>query len=213
MPRSKTSNQWLKEHFNDPYVKKAHQEGLRSRAAYKLQEIQQKDRIIKPGMIVIDLGAAPGGWSQQLAQWVGERGKVIALDILPMDFLPGVEFILGDFGSPEVYEALMNRVGDTPIDVVTSDIAPNMSGMRAVDIPKAMYMAELALEFTKQVLRPGGCFVVKVFQGEGFDTYLKDMRSCFKSVKSRKPDASRARSNEVYLLGVGFKAQTKAKFN
>lgn len=205
MPRSKTSNQWLREHFDDPYVKKAKQEGFRSRAVYKLQEIQKKDRIIKPGMVVVDLGAAPGGWSQLLAEWVGERGKVFALDILPMDFLPGVEFIQGDFSSDEVYTALVQSVGEKAIDAVTCDIAPNTSGIRAVDIPRAMYMSELALEFAKEVLRPGGSFLVKVFQGEGFDAYIKDMRNTFKSVKSRKPDASRARSNEVYLLGIGLK--------
>lgn len=205
MPRSKTSQQWLREHFEDPFVKKAQKEGMRSRAAYKLQEIQDKDRLIKSGMVVVDLGAAPGGWSQLLAKWVGERGKVIALDILPMDFLPGVEFIQGDFGSDEVYQQLLQVVDKTPIDVVTSDIAPNMSGMRAVDIPRAMLMAELALDFAKQVLRPSGCFLVKVFQGEGFDQFLKDMRAQFKTVKSRKPQASRARSNEIYLLGIGFK--------
>lgn len=205
MPRSKTSNQWLREHFNDPYVKKAHKEGFRSRSAFKLQEIQLKDRIIKPGMVVVDLGAAPGGWCQLLTKWVGEQGKVIALDILPMDYLPGVEFIQGDFGSDEVYEQLLQVVGDTQIGAVTCDIAPNMSGMRAVDIPRAMLLAEQALDFAKQVLRPSGCFLVKVFQGEGFDSFLKDMRTHFKTVKSRKPEASRPRSNEIYLLGTGFK--------
>lgn len=205
MPRSKSSHRWLKEHFDDPYVKRAQQEGYRSRAIYKLIEIQEKDRFIKPGMIVVDLGAAPGGWSQYLAKLVGERGRVIALDILPMDPLPGVQFIEGDFMAEETYEALVSAVAGAPIDVVTSDISPNLSGVKAVDIPRAMYLTELAFDFAKQVLRPGGTLLLKVFQGEGFDGLMKTLRADFSSVKTRKPLASRPRSKEVYLLATGFK--------
>jgi 23S rRNA (uridine2552-2'-O)-methyltransferase len=204
MPRSKSSHRWLKEHFDDPYVKKAQQEGYRSRAIYKLIEIQEKDRFIKPGMVVVDLGAAPGGWSQYLAKLVAERGRVIALDILPMDPLPGVEFIQGDFMAEETYAALLSALNQSPIDVVTSDISPNLSGMREVDIPRAMYLAELALDFAKQVLRPGGSLLLKVFHGEGFDVLMKTLRSNFKTIKTRKPQASRARSKEVYVLAMGF---------
>lgn len=205
MPRSKSSHRWLKEHFDDPYVKRAQQEGYRSRAIYKLIEIQEKDRFIKPGMIVVDLGAAPGGWSQYLAKLVGEGGRVIALDILPMDPLPGVQFIEGDFMAEETYEALVSAVAGAPIDVVTSDISPNLSGVKAVDIPRAMYLTELAFDFAKQVLRPGGTLLLKVFQGEGFDGLMKTLRADFSSVKTRKPQASRPRSKEVYLLATGFR--------
>ena len=207
MPRSKSSHRWLKEHFDDPYVKRAQQEGYRSRAIYKLIEIQEKDRFIKPGMIVVDLGAAPGGWSQYLAKLVGERGRVIALDILPMDPLPGVQFIQGDFMAEETYSALVSAVAGAPIDVVTSDISPNLSGMSAVDIPRTLYLAELAFDFAKHVLRPGGSLLVKVFQGEGFDALMKNLRADFSSVKTRKPEASRSRSKEVYLLAAGFRGR------
>jgi 23S rRNA (uridine2552-2'-O)-methyltransferase len=205
MPRSKSSHRWLKEHFDDPYVKRAQQEGYRSRAIYKLIEIQEKDRFIKPGMTVVDLGAAPGGWSQFLVKLVGERGRVIALDILPMDPLPGVQFIQGDFMAEETYTALVSALAGAPIDVVTSDISPNISGMKAVDIPRTLYLAELAFDFAKQALRPGGCLLIKVFQGEGFDALMKSLRANFSSVKTRKPEASRSRSKEVYLLALGFK--------
>lgn len=204
MPRSKSSHRWLKEHFDDPFVKKSQQEGYRSRAVYKLIEIQEKDNVVKSGMVVVDLGAAPGGWSQYLTKIVGSRGQVIALDILPMDPVPGVEFIQGDFASDETYAALIAHVGDVGVDVVISDIAPNLSGMREVDIPRAMAFAELAVDFAKQVLKPGGTLLVKVFQGEGFDHLIKSLRENFKAVKTRKPQASRSRSNEVYLLAVGF---------
>jgi len=207
MPRSKSSHRWLKEHFDDPYVKRAQQEGYRSRAIYKLIEIQEKDRLIKPGMVVVDLGAAPGGWSQYLAKLVGERGRVIALDILPMDPLPGVEFIQGDFMAEESYHALMAAVSGANIDLVTSDISPNLSGMKAVDIPRALYLAELALDFAKQVLAPKGSLLLKVFQGEGFDALMKALRADFQIVKTRKPQASRARSKEVYVLATGFKGR------
>ncbi len=205
MPRSKSSHRWLKEHFDDPFVKKSQQEGYRSRAVYKLIEIQEKDQLVKSGMVVVDLGAAPGGWSQYLIKIVGSRGRVIALDILPMDPLPGVEFIQGDFMAEETYAALMASVGSVGIDVVTSDIAPNLSGMREVDIPRAMYLAELAVDFAKQVLKPGGKMLIKVFQGEGFDSLMKTLRENFSVVKTRKPEASRSRSNEVYLLAIGFR--------
>lgn len=205
MPRSKSSHRWLKEHFDDPFVKKSQQEGYRSRAVYKLIEIQEKDQVVKSGMVVVDLGAAPGGWSQYLAKIVGSKGRVVALDILAMDPLPGVEFIQGDFMAEETYAALMTLIGDVGVDVVTSDIAPNLSGMREVDIPRAMYLAELAVEFSKQVLKPGGKLLIKVFQGEGFDNLMKSLRVNFAAVKTRKPEASRSRSNEVYLFAVGFR--------
>ncbi len=205
MPRSKSSHRWLKEHFDDPFVKKSQQEGYRSRAVYKLIEIQEKDQVVKSGMVVVDLGAAPGGWSQYLAKIVGSQGRVVALDILPMDPLPGVEFIQGDFMAEETYAALMTLIDGVGVDVVTSDIAPNLSGMREVDIPRAMYLAELAVEFSRHVLKPGGKLLIKVFQGEGFDSLMKSLRESFTSVKTRKPEASRSRSNEVYLLAVGFR--------
>jgi len=155
--------------------------------------------------VVVDLGAAPGGWSQYLAKLVGGRGRVIAMDILPMDSLPGVQFIQGDFMAEDTYDALLSAVAGAPIDIVTSDISPNLSGMKAVDIPRALYLAELAHDFAKQVLRPGGCLLVKVFQGEGFDALMKALRADFSVVKTRKPEASRSRSKEVYLLAMGFK--------
>lgn len=205
MPRSKSSHRWLKEHFDDPYVKLAKDKGYRSRATFKLIEVQEKDHLIKPGMTVIDLGSAPGGWSQVAADWVGAKGQVFALDILPMDGLPGVEFIQGDFREASVLDNLLNLIGDQKADLVISDMAPNTSGMKSVDQPRAMYLAELALELATQVLRPDGEFLVKVFQGEGFDEYYKALRSQFKSVATRKPKASRPRSKEVYLLAKGYK--------
>jgi len=207
MARSKSSKGWLKEHFDDDYVLRAQQEGYRSRAVYKLLEIQKKDRLIKPGMTVVDLGAAPGGWSQAAAEMVGEKGRVIALDILPMSSLAGVEVIEGDFREDSVLEQLLESLGDRPVDLVMSDMAPNMSGMRDMDQPRAMYLTELALDLANQVLRKGGDIVVKVFQGEGFDEYLRALRGAFDKVLTRKPDASRARSREVYLVGRGFKGQ------
>lgn len=204
MSRSKSSGRWLQEHFADPYVKRAQKEGYRSRAAYKLLEIQAKDRIFKPSLNVVDLGAAPGGWSQVAQRLVGESGRVFALDILPMEPISQVAFIQGDFQSDEVLEALMKLVGNTAIDLVISDIAPNMSGMNAVDQPRAMYLAELALDFADKVLKPEGVFVTKIFQGVGFDEYVKLLRQHFKQVVTRKPDASRSRSREVYLVAKGF---------
>lgn len=204
MARSKSSQRWLREHFDDEYVKKSQQDGYRSRAVYKLQEIQDKDRIIKPGHKVIDLGAAPGGWSQYASQLVGKHGRVVASDILPIDPLPFVEFVLGDFREDAVLQELLTTLGNEKADLVISDMAPNMSGMDAVDQPRAMYLCELALDMAQQVLKPGGDFVVKLFQGEGSDAFLKDVRSLFKQVKVRKPSASRPRSREVYVLARQF---------
>lgn len=204
MSRSKSSSRWLQEHFNDPYVKKAQEEGYRSRAVYKLLEIQQKDRIFRPGMTVVDLGAAPGSWSQIAAGLVGDKGMVLASDILPMDPLPGVSFIEGDFREEAVFSAILDALGDRKVDLVISDMAPNMSGERSVDQPRAMYLAELALDLARRVLRPGGDFLVKTFQGEGIDAYRKEIQGSFRQLLVRKPEASRARSSEVYLLGRGF---------
>ncbi len=204
MAKSRSSKEWLKEHFDDVYVKRSQEQGYRSRASFKLLEIQDKDRLIKPGMTVVDLGAAPGGWSQVAAQLVGDRGKVIASDILPMDSLPGVEFLQGDFTENEVFEALLASIGEEGADLVISDMAPNMSGMKEIDQPRAVYLAELALDLARSILKPGAYFLVKVFQGAGFQRFHRDMQTSFKAVKSRKPQASRARSREIYLLGAGF---------
>ncbi|GGN15475.1 ribosomal RNA large subunit methyltransferase E [Marinomonas arctica] len=195
----------MKEHFDDPYVKKSQQDGYRSRASYKLIEINDKDKLFRPTMRVVDLGAAPGGWSQVAAKLVGDKGTVVASDILEMAPLPGVRFVQGDFTEQEVYEAILREIGDEKADLVISDMAPNMSGNSSTDQPQAMYLVELALDMASQVLRPGGNFLVKVFQGEGFEEYLKAMRAQFDSVVTRKPDASRARSREVYLLGRQYK--------
>lgn len=204
MARSKSSGRWLKEHFDDQYVKRSQEDGYRSRASYKLLELHEKDRLFKPGMSVIDLGAAPGGWSQVAAELVGANGIVIASDILAMDPLADVTFIQGDFTEQEVFDRIMAEVKGL-VDLVISDMAPNMSGNAAADIPRAMYLVELALDMAVNTLKPGGCFVAKVFQGEGFDELLRTMKSHFSKVVSRKPDASRARSREVYLVGQGFK--------
>ncbi|WP_410506530.1 23S rRNA (uridine(2552)-2'-O)-methyltransferase RlmE [Marinomonas sp. GJ51-6] len=195
----------MKEHFDDPYVKKSQQDGYRSRASYKLIEINDKDKLFRPAMRVVDLGAAPGGWSQIAAKLVGDKGTIIASDILEMAPLPGVTFVQGDFTEQEVYEAILAEMGDEKADLVISDMALNMSGNSSSDQPQAMYLVELALDMAAQVLRPGGNFLVKVFQGEGFEEYLKAMRAQFSSVVTRKPDASRARSREVYLLGRQYK--------
>lgn len=205
MARSKSSRQWLKEHFSDAWVKRSQEEGYRSRASYKLLELQQRDRFIKPGMTVIDLGAAPGGWSQVVANIVGPAGRVIACDLLPMDAVPGVQFIQGDFTDSAVLERLMAELDGARADLVISDMAPNISGVKDIDQPRAMYLAELALDLAKSILSPGAYFLVKVFQGEGFETFQQDLRKSFKSVKARKPAASRARSREIYLLAAGFK--------
>jgi len=203
--RSASSTRWLKEHFDDKYVQQAQKQGLRSRAVFKIDEIQQRDRLIRPGMTVVDLGAAPGGWSQFAVNQVGGKGRVIACDILPMDPIAGVDFLQGDFREEEVLRVLLERVGDSKVDVIMSDMAPNMTGTPAVDQPRSMYLVELALDMCRQVLAPKGSFVVKVFQGTGFEEYLKEIRSLFAAVKIRKPDSSRSRSREVYIVATGFK--------
>lgn len=200
MAKAKSSRRWLQEHFSDPYVKQAQQEGYRSRAIYKLQELQERDKLFKPGMTVIDLGAAPGSWSQLVVKLVGKKGRVIALDILPMDAIPGVEFIEGDFTENTVLSQLLQQLGEAKADWVISDMAPNMSGIDNVDQSRSMELAELALDLAKQVLNEQGGLVMKVFQGEGFDAFLVELRRHFKKVTIRKPKASRDRSNEVYLL-------------
>ena len=203
--RSASSSRWLQEHFSDKYVQQAKKKGFRSRAWFKLEEIQQGDNIFKPGMTVVDLGAAPGGWSQYVVQQLGNKGRIIACDLLPMDPIVGVDFLQGDFRDELVLKALLDRVGDNKVQVVMSDMAPNMSGTPAVDIPRSMYLVELALDMCRDVLAPGGSFIVKVFQGEGFDEYLGQIRSLFTKVKVRKPDASRSRSREVYIVATGRK--------
>ena len=193
--RSASSSRWLNEHFKDPFVQKAHKQKLRSRAYFKLDEIQQTDKLFKPGMTVVDLGAAPGGWSQYVVSQIGGKGRVIACDILDMNPIVGVDFLQGDFRDENVLNALLERVGEAKVDVVMSDI------------PRAMYLVELALDMCKQVLAKKGSFVVKVFQGEGFDEYLREIRSLFSVVKVRKPEASRGRSREVYIVASGYKGE------
>lgn len=205
MSKSKSSGRWLREHFSDEYVLKSQKEGYRSRASYKLIEIDDKDRLIKPGNLVVDLGAAPGGWTQVAVNRVGHKGRVIASDILPMDGLAGVEFIQGDFTDDKVFTRILAAIDDQPVDLVISDMAPNMSGMKAVDQPRSMHLAELAMDMALNVLRPGGGFVTKIFMGEGFDQYFRDARISFDKVLTRKPDSSRARSSEVYMVAKGFK--------
>jgi 23S rRNA (uridine2552-2'-O)-methyltransferase len=205
MPRSKSSHRWLREHFDDPYVKRAHAEGLRSRAAYKLEELIERDRLLKPGMAVVDLGAAPGGWSQLVRQRLGGQGTVVALDILDMPAISGVHFIRGDFREAAVLAELEHVVGTTEVDLVLSDMAPNMSGVASVDQARAMELAELARDFAQAHLKRGGAFLVKLFQGAGFDAYVKDLRSRYGKVTMRKPKASRARSPEVYALATDFR--------
>ncbi len=203
MARSKTSSAWLNEHVHDFWVNQAQKDGYRARSAYKLLEIHEKDRLIQPGMRVVDLGAAPGSWSQIASQLVGPHGQVIALDILPMDPLPNVDFIQGDFREDAVLAELVARLEGHQIDLVISDIAPNMSGNRSTDQARSHYLVELALMFAQDHLRPGGSFLVKVFQGSEFNAFLSEMRDTFSEVLSRKPKASRDRSSEIYLLGRG----------
>jgi 23S rRNA (uridine2552-2'-O)-methyltransferase len=205
MARSKSSADWLKEHVDDIWVQKAQQDGYRTRASYKLIELDDKDKLIRPGSVVVDLGSAPGGWSQVVAQRVGEKGLVIASDILEMDAIADVTFIQGDFTTEEVYDQLVDVIDGRPVDLVISDMAPNMSGMSSIDQPGAIYLVELALDMARQVLKPNGSFVAKVFQGEGFDAYLADMKQSFAKVMIRKPKASRARSREVYIVAKGFR--------
>ncbi len=200
MPRSKSSSRWLKEHFDDEFVRRAQQQGYRSRAVFKLIEIDEKDRLLRPGLTVVDLGAAPGGWSQLAAERVGAGGHVFALDILPMEPIPDVTFIHGDFREQTILDQLLAAMDGRKADLVLSDMAPNISGMKAVDQPRAMYLAELALAFAREVLLPNGDLLVKVFQGEGFDPYMREIRAAFGKVQVRKPKASRPRSRETYLL-------------
>lgn len=205
MARSKSSKGWLDEHFKDKYVQQSQQDGYRSRASYKLLELNKKDRLIKKNMTIIDLGAAPGGWSQVAAELVGDNGTVVASDILPMDGIAGVDFVQGDFTEASVFEEIMKVMQGFKADLVISDMAPNMSGMADVDQPRAMYLVELALDMAVHTLSDGGAFVAKVFQGEGFDELLAQTRKHFTRVVTRKPDASRARSREVYWVATGFK--------
>ena len=196
---------YKRQHFDDVWVKKSREDGYRSRASYKLIELDNKDRLFRPGQTVVDLGAAPGGWSQVAVERVGDNGTVVASDILEMSPIAGVAFVRGDFTEQSVLDELLDLLGDRRADVVISDMAPNMSGMAAVDIPNAMGLVELALDMAQQVLKPGGVFVAKVFQGEGFDALLAEMRKSFGTVVSRKPDSSRARSREIYQVCKGFK--------
>ena len=205
MARSKSSSRWMQEHFEDEYVKMAQTQGYRSRAVFKLKEIQEKDQLIKPSMNIIDLGAAPGGWSQLARELIGKKDKLIALDILPMEAIDGVDFIQGDFREEDVLNGLYEILNQAPVSLVMSDMAPNMSGNKAVDQPRAIYLAELALDTAKTVLSKNGSFLVKLFHGEGFETYYQDVQSHFTKVIIRKPKASRPRSNEVYILAKGFK--------
>jgi len=207
--RSKSSHRWLQEHFSDPYVKKAQKEGLRSRAAFKLEELVERDRLLKAGMVVVDLGAAPGGWSQWVRQELGNSGRVVALDILDMPSLAGVDFIHGDFREDAVLKQLEATLGGQQVDLVLSDMAPNMSGVDAVDLPRAMHLAELAMDFADGHLRVGGTFLIKLFQGVGFDDYVRELRRRYSKVAIRKPAASRKRSPEVYALAQGRLAQMK----
>ena len=205
MGRSKSSSRWMQEHFEDEYVKLAQAQGYRSRAVYKLKEIQDKDQLIKPGINIIDLGAAPGGWSQYARQLMGKKNKLIALDMLPMDTLDGVDFIQGDFREAAVLDQLYAVLDGAPVNLVMSDMAPNMSGNKGVDLPRAIYLGELALDTAKTVLTKEGSFLVKLFHGEGFEAFHKEVQRYFAKVVIRKPKASRPRSNEVYILAKGFK--------
>ena len=205
MARSRSSGRWLSEHFSDEYVKQAQALGYRSRAVFKLKELDEKDRLLKPGMVVVDLGAAPGGWSQYAAERIGKRGDIIALDLLPVEPLPGVTFFQGDFREESVLNTLMAHLDGREVDLVMSDMAPNMSGNRVVDQARGMHLAELALETARDILRPGGTFVTKLFQGPDVDAYVLSARGLFNKVAMRKPKASRDRSPEVYLLGLGRK--------
>ena len=207
--RSISSQRWLKEHHSDPFVKKARAEGLRSRAAYKLEELVERDRLLKPGMVVVDLGAAPGGWSQWLRKALGDSGRVIAVDVLEMPALAGVEFLQGDFRENEVLSQLVATLNGKQVDLVLSDMAPNKSGVDAVDMPRAMYLSELAMEFADAHLRIDGNFLIKLFQGVGFDDYVKELRRRYTKVSIRKPEASRKRSPAGYALAQGKRAVMK----
>jgi 23S rRNA (uridine2552-2'-O)-methyltransferase len=204
MKKTPSSRRWLREHHSDAFVLQAKKEGYRSRAAYKLLEIDRRDRLVRPGMVVLDLGAAPGGWSQIAARRVGPRGRVVALDRLDMPPLPGVEFHQGDIDDEECMDKILKNLDGQGIDLVISDMAPNISGVDAIDQPRSLYLAELALEVARKVLHPGGDMLIKMFQGAGLDDYIKELRRSFRKVVHRKPQASRARSREVYVLGRDF---------
>ena len=205
--KKSSSRAWLKEHHDDVYVQRAQKEGYRSRAVYKLMEINNKDQIIRRGMSVLDLGSAPGGWSQVAGEIVGDRGRVVASDILAMDALPDVTFVQGDFTEQETYDRLLAELDNRPLDVVLSDMAPNMSGLPEVDQPRAMYLVELATDLAIRGLAPGGAFITKVLQGEGFENWFREIRGRFDRVTTRKPSASRPRSREVYIVATGFRAE------
>ena len=205
MGRSKSSHQWMQRHVNDEYVKRSQMDGYRSRASYKLLEIQERDRLIQPGQVIVDLGAAPGSWSQVAVKLAGRKGRVLATDLLEMDPIQGVDFIQGDFREQAVVDELVRLLDGRRVDLVMSDIAPNISGMSAVDQPRSMYLCELALDFARQQLKTGGGLVVKVFHGEGFDDFIRDARTSFNRVVTRKPKASRPKSREVYMVATGFK--------
>lgn len=205
MAKSNSSKRWLKEHFDDEFVKQSRHDGFRSRAVYKLKELNDKDNLFSKGGVVVDLGAAPGAWTQFAMQKVGTTGEVIALDILKMDDIPGVTIIQGDFTENEVLDQLLNVIGERSIDTVISDMAPNLSGMDSIDQARSTYLVELAVDLADQVLKAGGDFVAKIFQGEGFDDIVKDLRLKYSSVKIRKPKASRSRSREVYLVALNKK--------
>lgn len=206
--RTKSSRRWLQEHESDVFVKRAREEGFRSRAVFKLEDIQRSDRILKPGMTVVDLGAAPGGWSQYAAKVLNGKGRIIALDILPMDAIAGVEFIQADFSSDEALTQLVSLLGEDRPRLVMSDMAPNMSGIAEVDHDRSMHLVELALDFARRTLAPGGDFLTKVFQGRTFQAFTKELRGNFESVKVRKPQASRQRSSELYLLARHFRCSS-----
>lgn len=206
MAKNKTSKAWMQEHVTDPYVRKAQAEGMRSRAAYKLQQLAERDNLLKPGMVVVDLGSAPGGWSQVAGRVVGPEGRVVGVDLLEMLPVPGVRFVQGDFGDDSVLAEVEKWLDGRPVDLVLSDMAPNMSGVAGVDQARSIGLAELALDFSSNHLKPQGNFLVKVFQGSGFEALVADIRRRFVQVLIRKPDASRSRSNEVYLVAKGFKA-------
>ena len=205
MSRTKSSQRWLARNARDKYVKRARQEGARSRAIYKIEEIDQRDRLLRPGMTVVDLGAAPGGWSQYVKSRVGDSGRVLALDILPMEPIVGVEFIEGDFTEQPVLDSLLHRLNDKKVDLVISDMAPNMTGVASVDQARGMNLAELALNFSDKALKPGGLLLIKTFQGAGFNEFHSQLRRRFEKLLVRKPPASRSESREIYLLGRGFK--------
>lgn len=204
MKRTKSSKRWLQEHFDDMYVKKSQAEGYRSRAVYKLKEVDERESLLKPGMTVVDLGAAPGGWTQYVSQRLQGKGRIVALDILPMDALPDVDIILGDFREDEVLQQLIDLIPERSVDLLLSDMAPNMSGTTAIDIPRAMYLVELAFDFAEKMLKPGGSMLIKIFHGSGFDDLVKQAKTSFEKVVIRKPAASRARSKETYLLAKGY---------